>query len=150
MDDPRYRLEQISFSSPAYQEMIALREKILRTPLGLHFTPNELAHENQDIHLGVFHTVSHQLIACCVLTQINAETIKLRQMAVDQAFQRQHIGSALLRFAEDIAREKGYRLIILHARLHAVAFYQKHGYQAMGEPFLEVTIPHMYMQKKLS
>jgi predicted GNAT family N-acyltransferase len=37
----------------------------------------------------------------------------------------------------------------MHAREVAVGFYRKCGYAVQGEPFLEVTIPHFHMEKKL-
>ena len=38
----------------------------------------------------------------------------------------------------------------LHARDTAIPFYKKLGYECVGEPFVEVTILHQAMQKRLS
>ena len=43
----------------------------------------------------------------------------------------------------------GGRLLTLHARETAVAFYLRLGYRVVGEPFVEVTIPHRTMEKLL-
>jgi predicted GNAT family N-acyltransferase len=37
----------------------------------------------------------------------------------------------------------------MHARKSAAAFYEKLGYQIIGDAFEEVTIPHYEMQKNL-
>jgi predicted GNAT family N-acyltransferase len=37
----------------------------------------------------------------------------------------------------------------MHARKHAVGFYEKMGYKARGNEFIEVTIPHFAMEKQL-
>jgi predicted GNAT family N-acyltransferase len=37
----------------------------------------------------------------------------------------------------------------MHARKNAIGFYEKMGYQVTSEEFLEVTIPHVVMEKKL-
>jgi predicted GNAT family N-acyltransferase len=37
----------------------------------------------------------------------------------------------------------------MHARSNAVGFYEKVGYRTIGEQFMEVTIPHFIMEKKL-
>ena len=71
-------------------------------------------------------------------------------MAVAPAHQGQHIGQRLLAYAEDVARAKGYELMVLHARESAVGFYEKSGFATTGEPFIDVTIPHRKMVKKLT
>jgi predicted GNAT family N-acyltransferase len=52
-------------------------------------------------------------------------------------------------FAENIARDLGYKKLCMHARKTAVGFYQKLGYGIAGEEFVEVTIPHFIMEKAL-
>lgn len=90
------------------------------------------------------------VIACVVLTPVNANTVKIRQMAVDPDYQRQGFGHRLLNDAERIARQKGWKQAVLHAHLSALGFYKKAGYREEGEAFIEVTIPHKKMVKILS
>ena len=52
-------------------------------------------------------------------------------------------------FAENLARDRGYRTITMHARDNALGFYEKMGYRKVGKPFEEITIPHYIMEKKL-
>ena len=70
-------------------------------------------------------------------------------MAVKQGLQGKGIGRALMQFAENMARDKGNRKMVMHARKSAVGFYEKQGYQVTGEEFEEVTIPHFIMEKDL-
>lgn len=142
--------EIIPHGSASYQEMIRLREKILRTPLGLQFSADEIDAEKHDLHIGAFLPPDHRLIACCVLSPLDHQTVRLRQMAVDISFQRQHIGTALLKYAEHVACLKGFHTIVLHARVYAMEFYQKHGYSVEGPVFTEVTLPHVKMKKEIS
>jgi len=37
----------------------------------------------------------------------------------------------------------------MHARKSAEVFYEKQGYAPYGDEFIEVTIPHIEMRKKL-
>jgi predicted GNAT family N-acyltransferase len=37
----------------------------------------------------------------------------------------------------------------MHARKHAIGFYEKMGYKVKGDEFEEVTIPHFLMEKHL-
>ncbi len=127
--------------------MVQLRYELLRKPLGLHFSDEELARETQDILLGAFE--DSKILACCVLTKLDAETVRLRQMAVNKKQQGKGVGNTLMNFAERIAADMGFRTLTMHARNTAVGFYQKCGYRVVGSEFIEVGIPHHVMQKPL-
>jgi len=73
----------------------------------------------------------------------------MRQVAVAAEWQRQGIGTALVEYAEAVARKVGYRRMILHARQEAVPFYERLGYARIGGRFEEVTILHWAMEKCL-
>ena len=140
-------MKEIIFDSPEYDQMIQLRLDVLRKPLGLSYTPEELKEEKNDILLGAFE--DDHLLACCVLSAINHSTIKLRQMAVEKKLQGKGVGASLLRFAENIAGDRGYTYMVMHARETAIGFYEQNGYKTDGERFTEVTIPHYKMIKKI-
>lgn len=137
----------IDHGSREYQQMVDLRMDILRKPLGLHFTDDDLEKEKNDILIGGFE--DDDLVACCILTKISAELCKLRQMAVHQKMQRNGIGHAIMQFAEHVARDAGFKTMTMHARKTAAPFYEKIGYAAYGDEFIEVTIPHVEMRKTL-
>jgi predicted GNAT family N-acyltransferase len=140
-------LRMIDHGTKEYQQMVNLRNEILRKPLGLSFDKEELDKEKDDILMGAFE--DDRLLGCCLLTRMDAFTVRLRQMAVPNNMQGKGVGRALMIFAENIARDLGYRKLCMHARQTAVGFYQKLGYSITGEPFEEVTIPHYIMEKAL-
>lgn len=140
-------LRVIAYGSPEYDRMVEIRNDILRKPLGLVFSEEELQRDMHDILIAAFD--EDIMLACCILTREGPETCKLRQMAVQKNRQGKGIGAAIIHFAENIARDKGYRKIIMHARSSAVGFYEKLGYATYGDPFEEVTLPHFSMQKTL-
>jgi predicted GNAT family N-acyltransferase len=74
-------------------------------------------------------------------------SVKLRQMAVNEAWQRKGIGQLLVKEAEKYSWQQGYHKIVLHARRHASGFYLKTGYTITGDVFTEVNIPHIMMEK---
>ncbi len=92
----------IEYGSCDYHDMVALRDKILRRPLGLTFSEEYLQQEMQDILVGCFD--GNRITGCCILTPVDANTIQLRQMAVDDDQQGKGTGSKVLRFAEQQAR----------------------------------------------
>ncbi len=140
-------LKQVDHGSKEYQQMVKLRDEILRQPLGLSLTVDELNKEKDDILIGAFD--DEKILACCILTKADNKSLRLRQMAVQNNQQGKGIGASMLNFAEIIARDKGYKKLIMHARETAVRFYEKLGYKLVGDRFTEVTIPHFIMEKKL-
>lgn len=140
-------LKIIDHGTTEYQQMIKLRDDILRKPLGLGFDMSELDAEKENMLIGAFD--DDQMLGCCMLVEENPSTVRLRQMAVLNDLQGKGIGRALMTFAENIARDRGYRVISMHARKNAIGFYEKMGYKVAGPEFIEVTIPHFLMEKKL-
>lgn len=140
-------LKIIDHGSKAYQEMIELRNNILRKPLGLSFSADELEKEKHDILIGCYE--EDKLEGCCLLTKTGDGVVRLRQMAVTPNLQGKGIGRVLMSFAENVARDKGFRKITMHARKNAVGFYEKLGYKIVSDEFEEVTIPHYEMEKEL-
>ena len=140
-------LKIIDHGSKEYKQMVDIRKAILRKPLGLDFTPEELAREKEDILIGCFE--DDKLEGCCLLTKEGVGNVRLRQMAVTSGLQGKGIGRVLMYFAENIARDKGFKKMTMHARDNAIGFYEKLGYKKIGNQFLEVTIPHYVMEKEL-
>jgi predicted GNAT family N-acyltransferase len=140
-------LKIIEHGSPEYDKMVALRNEILRKPLGLRFSDEDLAKETQDILIGAFD--DDDILACCILTAESRERVRLRQMAVLNNLQGKGIGATMMNFAENVARDRGFHMMSMHARKSAVGFYEKLGYRICSEEFQEVTIPHFEMEKKL-
>lgn len=139
----------VSHNGSAYLETVQLRDRILRAPLGLVFSEEERAAEAEDFHLAGFDPGSEDLVACLVLTPLDDETLKMRQVAVTETHRGRGIGKALVSFAEGFAREQGFARLVLHAREPVVPFYEALGYAIVGPPFVEVTLPHRRLSKKL-
>lgn len=140
-------LKIIDHGTKEYQQMVQLRNDILRKPLGLSFTPEELEKEKGEILIGAFE--EEKMLGCCMLITQDPATVRLRQMAVLNNVQGKGIGKALMQFAENIARDRGFRKMTMHARQTAIGFYEKLGYQVSGDQFEEVSIPHYIMEKML-
>ena len=140
-------LKIIDYGTHEYEQMLKLRDMVLRKPLGLEFSPEEL--EQEKINLLIAAYEDKEMLGCCMLVEEDPQTVRLRQMAVTKDLQGKGIGKALMIFAENLARDRGYRQITMHARKAAVGFYEKMGYRVRGGEFQEVTIPHYVMEKDL-
>ena len=72
---------------------------------------------------------------------------RVGRVAVDHAVRGARVGQAVMQALEEAARSRGDRRIVLHAQRSAVPFYDRLGYQRVGEPFDEAGIPHQEMVK---
>lgn len=76
---------------------------------------------------------------------------QLRSMATAAHARGQGLGRRVVEHLEQIARRRGASAIVLNARNDAAGFYEKLGYQVVGDgPMLFDVIPHLRMSKRLS
>jgi GNAT superfamily N-acetyltransferase len=146
-------IREVPHGSAEYWAFVDLRDAVLRRPLGLEFSAEELAAEKDSLHVACYR--GRRLVGGLVLRPLGdggegGGEIRMRQVAVDPAMQGQGIGTVLVEYAEVLARKLGYQRMVLHARETAVAFYEKLGYSRLGDLFEEVTIPHWAMEKVLN
>lgn len=71
------------------------------------------------------------------------------RMAVLPAWRGKGVGAAMLLALIERARTHGWAEVTLHAQVHAIDFYQRHGFRAHGEAFMEAGIRHRHMALKL-
>jgi len=141
-------IKLVAHNSIEYWQAVHLRHLVLREPLALKFSREELMAENDQIHFVAFLS-QNQILACLSLKALSPTEIKMRQVAVHFEQQGKGLGASLVNFSEQYAAKKGFVKMTLHAREVACAFYEKLGYLRVGEPFLEVGIEHFKMEKKL-
>ena len=137
----------IEHGSGEYEETVALRDEVLRKPLGLSYDPAELAGEKDSFHLAL--RKGAVLVACLVLKPLDERCIKMRQLAVRESSQGKGVGRELVNYAESFLKGRGFAEIVLHARETARGFYEKLGYEAEAGSFTEVGLPHVFMRKML-
>jgi GNAT superfamily N-acetyltransferase len=127
---------------------MALRDAILRRPLGLQLSADELDGDKDAIHIACYR--GDRLAGCLRLCPLEGGSLRMRGVAVDAELQGKGIGTALVEYAEALARTLGYRRMVLHARETALPFYEKLGYARIGEREVRFTIPHWEMAKQLA
>ncbi|HEX9139325.1 MAG TPA: GNAT family N-acetyltransferase [Steroidobacteraceae bacterium] len=139
---------EVPYASAFYEQFKALRDDVLRRPLGLRLSEADVAGEAEMIHVAALE--GDVLLGGLILKPLAADRFKLRQMVVTPAAQRRGIGRQLVQTAEAIARARGIRTVELHARALACDFYAKLGYRIEGPLFLEVNISHFKMVRTLA
>lgn len=75
---------------------------------------------------------------------------KIGRMAVLAGYRGRGIGQRLLQACVDYAAERAFPEVRLSAQQHALSFYEKQGFTAVGPPHEEVGIAHQWMHKSLS
>lgn len=141
------RLEILEFGSLFQKQSIGLRYEVLRRPLNIGFDPADLEQEFNEIHIAAI--LGSEVAGCLLLKKIDDDTVKMRQVAVSEKYQGHGIGKKMVLFSEEIAKEKGFKKMELHARETAVPFYLQLNYGKIGERFEEVGIPHWKMEKNI-
>jgi len=147
INSERVVIKPVEFGSDDYRETVILRDKILRKPLNMRFTEEQLFREVSDYHLAAFD--NERMVGCLILTPAEEGWIKMRQVAVDKELQRSGIGRRLVMFSEAFALNRGFSKMYCHARDNAVPFYLQLEYEIVGEPFTEIGITHFRMVKEL-
>lgn len=139
----------IPFGTSRYEQTKRFRDKILREPLGLTLSEKDVEGEGQQLHIAALDDAG-EVVGTVVLKPGSTDEMKLRQMAVADKMQGTGLGKKLVTYAETVAKEHGFHVIAMHARISALGFYEKLGYKSEGESFIEVTVPTILMKKRLS
>lgn len=75
---------------------------------------------------------------------------QIGRMAVLSEYRKHGIGAALLEAAVEKARHLGMPSVFLNAQAHALGFYERCGFIAEGDEFMEAGIPHRRMTQVLA
>ena len=140
-------LKILDYGTQEYQQMVKMRDEILRKPLGLSFSQDELAKEKDNMLIAAFE--DDEMLGCCMIVENSPERAQLRQMAVLNSLQGKGVGRAIILFAENLARDHGYKIMCMDARKNTISFFEKMGYKICSNEFIKLTIPHVQMEKEL-
>jgi len=134
--------------SDEYADECALRDAVLRKPLGLSLRDEDLEGEKDQSHFGLFDASGH-LVACVIAAPLSSTEARIRQMAVSPGRRGEGLGRRLMAELERTLCARGFRRFVLAARTSAAGFYEKLGYAAVGAEYVDLTIPHVEMTKSL-
>lgn len=138
---------QVAHNSDFYRQAKQLRNAVLRLPLRLILTQDDLAGEALQLHFVA--SDNGLVVGTVTMKPMGNATVKLRQMAIAESAQGKGVGQKLVALAEQTVKAHGIRMVETHARQTAEPFYKKLGYVPEGQPFTEKTLPHIRMRKAL-
>jgi predicted GNAT family N-acyltransferase len=126
---------------------LALRHEVFVDEQGV---PPELEIDEHDataLHLVALD--GGRIVGTCRLVDA-ADRAKFGRLVVAREARGAGIGRALLDEAERRARALGRERIVLAAQTSAMSLYERAGYTARGEVFLDAGIEHLTMEKTLA
>ncbi len=134
------------------QETFPIRLEVLRKNIPLPYEFNGDFDENT-FHLGAFE--DDELIAVSSYMKTNNSNFEgnqyqLRGMATLKEYQGSGAGKIMLKHAFVILKKKNTAVLWCNARIAAVDFYKKQGFQTFGEKFeISLVGEHYVMFKEL-
>lgn len=104
----------------------------------------EFEFEDEVIHYLLF---DNDKAVACSRWRETKDGIKLERFAVLKSYRAKGLGRMILkRMLEDTIQLKKH--IYLYAQIEAVNFYQKNGFTAKGDQFMDAGIKHVLMEYK--
>jgi len=143
----KIKISTIEHDSDAYWQALLMRDGILRAPLGLDYSEEDIAAESSDVHIVAIER--GEIVGTLLLRAAGDGLVQMRQVAVPKKRQGHGVGRDLVKFAEALVWAECGDEIFLHSREPVVGFYEALGYERVGESFMEVGIPHQRMRKRL-
>jgi|SRR6187402_1338266 len=121
-----------------------LRQKVLYPAEKLY--QMEMEEDNDGYHFGAFQ--NNNLVGIISLFQRGTD-FQFRKFAVDAAVQNQGIGNKLLKYIIDFAAKEGAKRIWCNARVSAIGFYLKHGFNHTGQLFSKNGFDYEILEKTI-
>jgi predicted GNAT family N-acyltransferase len=126
---------------------LALREEVFCGEQGVSLAEERDGRDDEALHLVV---VDDGVVVGTCRLLVEGTTVKLGRMAVSRTRRGLGLARALLSEAEAQARVLGAQRIVLAAQVSAQALYDRAGYDAYGDVFLDAGIEHVMMARTLS
>jgi predicted GNAT family N-acyltransferase len=141
------RIEEVENGSPLLAAAFELRREVFVAEQGV---PAEL--EIDELDPGAIHLVAilDEKVVGTLRILRHEGAAKIGRVAVRAAARRAGIGGRLMERAGEIARQRGFAEIILHAQVSVAGFYRRLGYVEEGDPFEEAGIAHIAMRKTIA
>lgn len=139
----------ITTENQMYKQVIDLRYNIFFRPYNFGLDKVYDSLEKEATHLVCAH--GSEVLGYGRLTFEDDENAVVSQLVVKENFQRQGIGKGILNYLMSFSQEKGYKKIILSAKVEAKGFYEKLGFVSEGDEFpsKKTGLPHIKMVKSL-
>ncbi len=132
------------------EAVFALRMTVFVEEQGVPAAEELDAHDVTAVHVLARETKDPaRIVATARLIAYGENKGAVGRVAVQKAYRGRGVGALLMRFVEAVAKERGMTCLELGAQCYALPFYEKLGYTAEGEIYLDCAIEHRHMSKIL-
>lgn len=100
-----------------------------------------------DVCTHVVGLLDSEPVTTARLRPIDSTVGKVERVATIQSARGRGYGKDIMNEVERVAKRQGLVELRLGAQLTALPFYEKLGYEAFGDEFLDADIPHRMMRK---
>ncbi|WP_214747431.1 GNAT family N-acetyltransferase [Exiguobacterium sp. s189] len=100
-----------------------------------------------DVCTHVVGLLDAQPVTTARLRPVDSTVGKVERVATIQTARGHGYGKEIMDEVERVAKHQGLSELLLGAQLTALPFYEKIGYEAFGDEFLDANIPHRMMRK---
>jgi predicted GNAT family N-acyltransferase len=109
----------------------------------------EIDQLDPDCTHAIAEDASGRVIGTGRLLPVEGKTGRIGRMAVYADWRGRGVGAAILKALMSEAKRRGANEIVLHAQIHAEAFYLQHGFLRQGDVYEEAGIAHITMRRAL-
>lgn len=106
--------------------------------------------DDEATHFVVYDTADDRPVGTARLRYEDDGSGKAERVAVLREYRGRGVGRLVMEHVESEARENGCPNVHLNAQTAVEGFYERLGYETVGEEFVEAGIPHVEMVKRLS
>ncbi|MEL6927613.1 MAG: GNAT family N-acetyltransferase [Cyanobacteria bacterium J06600_6] len=148
-EEARIKVELIPYQSPEFQQAAQIRYDLFFAEHDLPWSITQDSNQVNYFHAAILH--DRTVIAYGQLVPNSDRPYQICQMVVKPEYQGQGLGKKILLFLIEQAQQEQAISLTLNARLTAVEFYQKLGFQTSGNPFPSDTtgVMHITMNRNL-
>ncbi len=134
----------IEIKSVAIDQILDIRHQVLWPAKSPDFV--KVPEDDNGMHFGLYD--SNKLVSVISLFP-DGRRMRFRKFATLPAYQNKGLGSQLLQFVIDTAVEMEYLSIWCDARVSALSFYEKFGFEKCSESFLKEDIAYYKIERIL-
>jgi hypothetical protein len=141
-------IKEVRTSSDEYIQSLKLREKVLREPIGLKISQEQIDNEQNQNHYHFIARKKNELVSALTM-KINPNSIQTCQIATEKKYRGNGIGKTLLEYGEkkilSLCEKKEF---VVFSRLDSLMFYKKCNYEFKnGRVYLINGIEHRLLKK---
>lgn len=128
------------------EDIIAIRKEAFVEGRGV---PPEIEFDGKDSDMLHFCLYDGDRLISYLRAEILGDILHIGRVSVSADMRKNGYGRKLMDFLVGYAKEKGFKKVELSAVDTAVGFYERIGFLAEGDYYLETGVPHIYMYREI-